>query len=109
MFEFLSLIERIEINPDTKARVVINEKTGTVIIGNLVKISPIAISHGTLSIKVSDPKSKVKKKTVNVIDGTTVGDLVNHLNILGVTPKDLITILQSIKAAGGLHGDLEIL
>jgi flagellar P-ring protein precursor FlgI len=119
--ELLATIESIEVNPDTKARVVINEKTGTVIIGDKVKISRVAISHGTLSVKVAssggsgDAKSSKKDKSdsgdrVGILDsGASVGDLVQALNKLGVSPKDLITILQSIKAAGALHGDLEIL
>ncbi len=112
--ELLATIEAIEVNPDTKARVVINEKTGTVIMGERIKISKVAISHGSLSVKVgssSDKKDKEAQGTrVNMLDpGANVGDLVQALNRLGVSPKDLITILQSIKSAGALHGDLEIL
>lgn len=109
--ELLATIEAIEINPDTKARVVVNERTGTVIIGDKVKISKVAISHGTLSVKVGDKKGKdAPDERVAVLDsGVNVGDLVSALNKLGVTPKDLISILQSIKAAGALHGELEVL
>jgi flagellar P-ring protein precursor FlgI len=78
-----------------------------------VKISKIAISHGSLSVRVADSGKKDKGAAgdrVSVLDGgATVNDLVQALNKLGVSPKDLITILQSIKAAGALHGDLEIL
>lgn len=112
--ELLATIEAIEINPDSKARVIVNERTGTVIIGDKVKISKVAISHGTLSVKVGakDGKSAkdVAEEKVMVLDtGVSVGDLVQALNKLGVTPKDLISILQSIKAAGALHGELEVL
>lgn len=112
--ELLATIEAIEINPDSKARVVINERTGTVIIGDKVKVSKVAISHGSLSVKVKDKDGKPAKdaadEKVMVLDsGVNVGDLVQALNKLGVTPKDLISILQSIKAAGALHGELEIL
>lgn len=111
--ELLATIEAIEINPDAKAKVVINEKTGTVIIGDKVKISKVAIAHGSLSIKVADKKGASKdgaEEKVMLLDtGVNVGDLVQALNKLGVSPKDLISILQSIKAAGALHGELEIL
>lgn len=108
--ELLALIEGVEVNPDTAAKVVINEKTGTVIIGDGVKISRVAISHGDLTLKVGGEGKKKDGDTVMVVDdATSVGDLVKAMNRLGVTPKDLITILQSIKAAGALHGDLDIL
>lgn len=117
--ELLATIESIEVNPDNKARVIVNERTGTVIIGEKVKISKVAIAHGNISVKVGsndkkDDKTKGKEvfleEKVNLIDsGANVGDLVQSLNKLGVTPKDLISILQSIKAAGALHGELEVL
>ncbi|HWU43739.1 MAG TPA: flagellar basal body P-ring protein FlgI [Bdellovibrio sp.] len=108
--ELLATIEAIDINPDMKARVVINEKTGTIVIGDKVKISKVAISHGSLSVKVGDGKKGISEDKVAVLDsGVSVGDLVQALNKLGVSPKDLITILQSIKAAGALHGELEVL
>lgn len=109
--ELLATIEAIDINPDQKAKVVINEKTGTVIIGDRVRISKIAISHGTLSIKVAskDSKNQIEEKVALLDTGVSVGELVQALNKLGVSPKDLITLLQSIKAAGALHGELEIL
>lgn len=115
--EFLALIEGLEITPDIKAKVVVNEKTGTVIIGDKVRISKVAISHGSLSVQVGgstkDGKSKDQKDKADrlmfVEAETNVGDLVKALNQLGVSPKDLITILQNIRATGALHGDLEIL
>lgn len=110
--ELLALIEGLEISPDQAARVVVNEKTGTVIIGQGVKVSKVAISHGDLSVKVGGGEAGSKKDSEKVIvmeESANVGDIVNAMNRLGVSPKDLITILQSIKAAGALHGDLEIL
>ena len=108
--ELLALIEAVEINPDNTAKVVINEKTGTVIIGQGVKVSKVAISHGDLTVKVGNEAKKKDGDTIMIMDeAASVGDLVKAMNRLGVTPKDLITILQSIKAAGALHGDLEIL
>jgi flagellar P-ring protein precursor FlgI len=112
--ELLAAIESLEINPDTVAKVVVNEKTGTVVIGEGVRISRVAISHGDLSVKVEGTgagKSKGQEgEKVSLVQGdTSVGDIVNAMNRLGVSPKDLITILQNIKAAGALQGDLEIL
>lgn len=109
--ELLALIESIEVNPDTTAKVVINEKTGTVVIGQGVKISRVAISHGDLSVRVGggEGKSKDGEKVMVLDDSASVGEIVKAMNRLGVTPRDLITVLQSIKAAGALHGDLEIL
>lgn len=107
--ELLATIEAIEINPDGVAKVVINEKTGTIVIGDKVKISKVAISHGSLAVKVGDGKKPSEDKVAVLDTGVSVGDLVQALNKLGVSPKDLITILQSIKAAGALHGELDVL
>jgi len=112
--ELMATIESIEINPDGRAVVIINEKTGTVVVGDKVKISKVAVSHGNLSVKVATGGAagtgKATEERVAVLDGgVNVGEMVQSLNKLGVTPKDLITILQSIKAAGALHGELEIL
>jgi flagellar P-ring protein precursor FlgI len=111
--ELLASIETLEVTPDSRARVIVNEKTGTVVIGENVRISRIAISHGDLSVKVGASSSKSKGQSgdrVAVLDtGTSVGDLVKAMNALGVSPKDLITVLQNIKAAGALQGELEIL
>jgi flagellar P-ring protein precursor FlgI len=107
--ELLATIESIDVNPDMKARVVINEKTGTIVVGDKVRISKVAISHGSLSVKVGDGKKGSDEKVAVLDGGVNVGDLVQALNKLGVSPKDLITILQSIKAAGALHGELEVL
>ncbi|MEK7356028.1 MAG: flagellar basal body P-ring protein FlgI, partial [Bdellovibrionota bacterium] len=83
------------------------------VIGENVRISKVAISHGDLTVKVAGASAKGKNADadrVAVLDtGTSVGDLVKAMNSLGVSPKDLITILQNIKAAGALQGELEIL
>lgn len=109
--EFMAAIESLDVNPDARAKVVINEKTGTVVIGEMVKISKIAIAHGNISVQIGDDKAKDKKSANTAMFGgeASVGDIVNALNGLGISPKDLITILQNIKAAGALHGDLEVL
>ncbi len=109
--ELLATIERLEINPDLAAKVVVNEKTGTVVIGHQVKVSQVALSHGDLSLKVSSEGGKKEdgERVVLLKESASVGDLVDAMNKLGVSPKDLIAILQSIKSAGALHGELEIL
>ena len=108
--ELMATIEAVEINPDQVARVVINERTGTIVIGEKVRISKVGLSHGSLTLKVADGKKSkdASEDKVTVLDvGANVGDLVQALNKLGVSPKDLISILQSVKAAGALHGELE--
>lgn len=112
--ELMATIESVEINPDGRAVVIINEKTGTVVIGDRVRISKVAVSHGNLTVKVgatpaAGSKTEAGDKVAILDSGANVGELVQSLNKLGVTPKDLITLLQSIKAAGALHGELEIL
>jgi flagellar P-ring protein precursor FlgI len=117
--ELLASIETLDVTPDMQAKVVVNEKTGTVVIGDNVRISKIALSHGDLTIKIgeaaagatSGKKSKDQAgDRLGIIDNATnVGDLVKGLNAFGVSPKDLITILQNIKAAGALQGELEVL
>ncbi len=129
---FIANIESLEVIPDTVAKIVVNEKTGTVIIGENVKISSVAISHGNLSIsiresqEVSQPEPLSEGETVitpetnvtieeeksNVIvvpESTTIGSLVRALNAIGVSPRDLISIFQSIKASGALQAELEII
>lgn len=129
---FVSRIETLEVKPDTDARIIVNEKTGTVVMGDNVRISSVAISHGNLSITVQNtqqvsqppplsggqtvatPATNVimkeeKQKLVVLPESTTLGDLVKALNALGVTPRDMISIFQSIKAAGALQADLEVI
>ncbi|OFZ15431.1 MAG: flagellar biosynthesis protein FlgA [Bdellovibrionales bacterium RBG_16_40_8] len=110
--ELLSTIEALDVSPDNRAKVVVNEKTGTVVVGNGVKILKVAISHGDISLKVGGEASGKKTEGDRLIlfdDSANVGDIVKAINRLGVSPKDLITILQSIKAAGALQADLQIL
>ena len=119
--------------PDTTARVILNERTGTVIIGSEVHIMPIAIAHGSLNVTVktdfgvSQPAPFSQGQTVVVPDttlkveegakqnlvllrpGVSLGELVAGLNALGVTPQDLIAILQAIQTSGALQAELEIM
>jgi flagellar P-ring protein precursor FlgI len=108
--EFIADIETLSVIPDTIARVVINEKTGTVVIGSDVTISRVAISDGDLSVTIKeDPESKKTESVMNMPGTSTIGELVRGLNSLGVKPQDLISILQSIKAAGALQAELVII
>ncbi len=131
--DLMSKIELINVDVDVPARVVINEKTGTIVIGDNVTISPIALAHGGLTIEikveyqVSQPpplapekaetvvvpkiemKAEEKKAPLVEVKGTTIGELVKALNVLGVTPKDLIAILQAIKTSGSLKAELVIM
>lgn len=108
--DLLALIENIQIHVDAKAKVVLNERTGTVILGGQVSIQPVAISHGDLSIEVKDVSRSVKlKRITEVQDGTSVSDLVRVLNSIGAQPKDLTAIFQMLKQSGALQADLEVI
>ncbi len=105
--ELLSIVENIQVNVDQKAKVVLNERSGTVVMGDRVTLLPVAIAHGDLSIEVKDRK---KPGRVAELPGTnSVSDLVKALNTLGVAPKDMSAILQALKEAGALQAELEVL
>jgi flagellar P-ring protein precursor FlgI len=130
--ETLGAIENLRVEPDNAAIVVIDEASGTIVMGANVRISTVAIAQGNLTIRVtetpevSQPDAFSKGRTVTTprttidIDdqhdkklgilsaGVTLRDLVASLNALGVGPRDMISILQSVKAAGALQADLEV-
>ncbi|MDN5278342.1 MAG: flagellar P-ring protein FlgI [Clostridiales bacterium] len=115
---FAANIEDLPLSIDEPNRVVINERTGTVIVGNKVRISRVVISHNGIKIEVADenaPQNRnarqdVKMASMIEVNGeTTVDDLVEALNAVGASPKDLIAIFQAINAAGALHGELKIM
>lgn len=159
--ELVSRIESVDVPVDAPAVVILNEKTGTVVMGENVRISTVAVAHGNLSIQIKE-ESKVsqalvpatvrtppraagaaaspappvrapggttivpggqtvvtssttvgvneeKKQLMLVPQGVTIFDVVRALNAIGVTPRDLITILQSIKAAGALQADIKVI
>lgn len=112
LVDFIAEIESIPVEADVKAVVVLNERTGTVVMGSQISLSAVAIAHGDLSIRVGDGKKAAKGaagKNVVSLKGATVGDLVDTLNALGVKPADLIGILQSMHAAGALKAELKFL
>ena len=130
--EFVAELEHLTVIPDTLARIVVNEKTGTIVMGEGVRISTVAVSHGNLSLvikeseNVSQPNAFSKGETVitpetdvGVVEddgelvvleqGVSIGEVAAALNAIGATPRDLIAIFQSIKAAGALYADLVVL
>ncbi|MFH1076559.1 MAG: flagellar basal body P-ring protein FlgI [Pseudomonadota bacterium] len=155
MVSLIAKLEKLEVTPDTTAKVVVNEKTGTVVIGQDVRITTVAIAHGNLQITIKEqanvyptapfsppapdgsktaqtdlsaggvvvaPGSQtvvaaqtdvsVQEEKNNLIvlpAGTTITELVRALNAIGVTPRDLVTIFQSLRAAGALQAELEII
>jgi flagellar P-ring protein FlgI len=159
---WIAAIEKLEVAPDATAKVIVNERTGTIVMGENVRISTVAVAHGNLSIQIKEnfnvsqplpfapgaqpgasgwgvtpggsvppgggtgpivapggatvvtPDSDVSakeegKKLMVVPQGANLGELVQSLNAIGVTPRDLISILQTIKSAGALQADLEII
>jgi len=131
---FISILENLTVvSADAVAKVVINERTGTIVIGNNVKLLPAAIAHGNLSVtistvnevsqptalssggttqKVSNSQISINKEGGRIIQvpaNANLSDLVRALNSIGVTPYDLISILQALKEAGSLQAELEII
>lgn len=102
---FVSALEQLKVEPDTRALVVINERTGTVISGGDVVVSEVAISHGNLEINVKNTKKMVGE----IPTTTTVSALVRALNDLGAGPRDLIAILQALEAAKALKAELKLM
>ncbi len=129
---FLSAIEQLRVTPDQIARVVIDEASGTIVMGANVRVSTVAIAQGNLTIRVTEtpqvsqpnafaggetavvPRTSIevddqRERRLGVLpQSVTLQDLVRGLNSLGVGPRDLITILQAIKAAGALQAELEV-
>ena len=132
LITFLSRVENLTFAVASQARVVVNERTGTIVAGGDVRISAVAVSHGGVKVEVTNipqviqpppyslgrtevvpnPQVVVEEKEAEmvVLDGTTtVSELSYALNSLGVAPRDVIAIIQAIKEAGALHAHLEIL
>jgi flagellar P-ring protein precursor FlgI len=100
---FLSWLEQLEVVPDQKSKIVINELTGTVVAGSQIVIQPIVLSHGGLQIQVGK-----KTQMVGTMGGQTqVQDLVKSLNDFGVGPKDLVAIMYALKSAGAINAEIE--
>lgn len=130
--QLASMLENLPVSPDAAAKVVINERTGTIIFGENVKISKVALAHGNITVsirtgyEVSQPNPlsdgatvitprtetdiKEDKAQFAIFENTpTISDVVKTLNTLGATPRDIIAILQAMKNAGALQAQLEII
>lgn len=126
----LAAIGNLEVEADTPARVVIDEKTGTIVIGSNVRVSPVAVAHGNITIRVTEMpeviqplpfsggETAIEQSTsisaeqenskVAVLEGPSLEGLVHGLNRIGLKPAGIIAILQAIKTAGALQGELVI-
>jgi flagellar P-ring protein precursor FlgI len=130
--EFMAELERLTVVADRPAKVVVNERTGTIVMGKEVRVSPVAILHGNLTVEIQTkyavsqpaplaqgqtqvvPQTTVgikEEKARNVVlkQGATVEDLVRALGAIGSTPRDVIAILQSLQRAGALEAELEVI
>lgn len=127
----MASLENLEVRPDSRAKVVVDEKTGTVVLGATVSLSKVAVSHGNLNVVVSEqaqvsqpgpfgggqtvvtPATQLgvreEQRRLLLMDGASIQELVDGLNAIGATPRDLISILRTMKSAGALHADLEVL
>jgi flagellar P-ring protein precursor FlgI len=129
---FLSDIGHLKIVPDYKARVIINERTGTIVAGKHVTIDPVAIAHGTITVNISsspiisqpapfsegetvvtsEPSINVQEELARVVrlkPAVSLSDIANALNRIGATPRDIVAIFQALKQAGALQADLVIM
>lgn len=125
-------VENLDVQPEAVAKIIVNERTGTIVMGENVQISSVAIAHGSLTVQVTEqqnvsqplpfsrgqttvtPQSNIQvqegKGALNLVKkSVTLGEVIQGLNAIGATPRDLINILQAIKAAGALQAELEII
>ncbi|HYW48836.1 MAG TPA: flagellar basal body P-ring protein FlgI [Bryobacteraceae bacterium] len=131
--EFIAELENLTVEPDRPARVVVNERTGTIVLGKDVRIAPVAILHGNLNIEIQTtyavsqpaplapqgvtevvPQTSVaakEEKARNVVlkQGATVEELVRALAAIGSTPRDVIAILENLRSAGALEAEVEVI
>ncbi|MEO8326085.1 MAG: flagellar basal body P-ring protein FlgI [Nitrospirota bacterium] len=135
--QMIAAVEGLDVNVDVRAKVVVNERTGTIVMGEHVRLASMAIAHGSLTIKiktrfnVSQPEApgligsaagttvvtpsvdteaeEEQSRVIQVDESVSLGDLVKALNSVGVTPRDLVAVLTAAKAAGALQADLELI
>ncbi len=127
----MASIENLNITPQNAAKVVVDEKTGTIVIGKDVKLARVAIAHGNLQVTiqestdvsqpnafaqgttvaspVTDLMAREESRNLHLVEGATLQELVDGLNAIGATPRDLISILRALKSSGSLYADLEVL
>lgn len=125
MVEFLALVEEVEIDYSRKEKIIIDEKTGTIVAGVGISIDPVVVTHGDITIKISDeiledPEAtkldndvvmSKSQGTIASVNGTkpTVSSVVKALQKMGATPKNIISILENIKKSGALRADIEVM
>jgi len=134
--QYLAAVEGLDVQVDQRALVIVNERTGTVVMGGHVRISTVAVAHGNLTVQVKtklnvtqpnapvignaagqtvvtpDVETTVKEDETRLLlleESVTLSDVVRALNSVGVTPRDMVAILQALKAAGALQADLEVI
>ena len=127
----MASVENLDVNPDTAAKVVVDEKSGTVVLGRDVRVSRAAVAHGNLQITVQESEQvsqpgpfsqgqtvvtpqteaniREEQRHLVMVEGATLQELVDGLNAIGATPRDLISILRAMQASGSLHADLEVI
>lgn len=107
--DFLADVLELTVVPDSGGRVVVDERTGTVVIGHRVRISPVAVAHRGVQVEVGRSARRANPgEAVHLLDGGTVDELVAALNAAGAGPDDLVAILRAVAEAGALHGQLEV-
>jgi len=118
--ELLAQIEVLDVEADTRSKVVINAKTGTVVLGDQVRIAPVAIAQGNLKIEITDDRSpssevggegesaKKDHKLVVMKKGASIAEIASSLNEMGASSEDLISLLQALKASGALMAEIEM-
>ena len=125
----MAQVENLKVRPDSIAKVVVSERTGTVVVGENVRLASVAVAHGDIHVRIGDVSlysgsgqfgttqvtsrlgvgSEGNEKLVQIQSGASLGSLVKALNAIGASPKDLIAILEAIRAAGALPAQLEII
>ncbi len=131
MVPLMASLENIDISPDGKAKVIVDEKTGTVVLGQDVRLTKVAVAHGNLQIVVSESQNvsqpgpfsdgetvitpetdlaiEEQNNPLMLMEGATLQELVDGLNAIGAAPRDLISIIRALKAAGSLHAEVEVI
>ncbi|MEG2139889.1 MAG: flagellar basal body P-ring protein FlgI [Bilophila sp.] len=127
----IASVENLEVDPQSAARVVVDERTGTVVLGRDVRVSQVAVAHGSLQVVVQEsaqvsqpgpfsqgqtvvtPQTDItvreENRRLHMMEGATLQELVDGLNAIGATPRDLISILKTLRASGALHAELEVI
>ena len=127
----MASVENLDVNPDTAAKVVVDEKTGTVVLGRDVRVSRAAVAHGNLQITVQESEQvsqpgpfsqgqtvvtpqteaniREEQRHLVMVEGATLQELVDGHTAIGATPRDHISILRAMQASGSLHADLEVI